>query len=77
MLDFLFLNIVLSAILMFVCGLGTIVILGLVRGELKDLWNYSREDHSPSTNSSRRSFTDRVDCIPDTNDNEVRSPLSV
>lgn len=77
MLDFLFLNILLSAILMFVCGLGTIVILGLIRGELKDLWNYSLEDHSPSTNSSQRSFTDRVDCVSETNDIEVRSPLSV
>lgn len=59
------------------CTLGTIVILGLIRGELKDLWNYSLEDHSPSTNSSQRSFTDRVDCVSETNDIEVRSPLSV
>ncbi|KAL8149084.1 hypothetical protein AgCh_006185 [Apium graveolens] len=59
------------------CTLGTFVMLGLVRGELKDLWNYSLEDHSPSTSSSRQSFTDRVDCASETNNIEVRGPLSV
>lgn len=62
---------------MFLCGLGTIVMLGLVRGELKDMWNYSPEDQLPSTNSSRQRLTDRVDCVSETNDIEVRSPSSV
>ncbi|THF95884.1 hypothetical protein TEA_024392 [Camellia sinensis var. sinensis] len=36
------------------CTLGLVVILGLVRGELKDLWNYGTE--SPS--QSRESFVE-------------------
>ncbi|MBA0648362.1 hypothetical protein Goklo_016104 [Gossypium klotzschianum] len=32
------------------CTLGVTVILGLVRGELKELWNYSPESSSATTN---------------------------
>ncbi|KAL1806216.1 hypothetical protein ACET3Z_029284 [Daucus carota] len=56
------------------CTLGTIVILGWVRGELKDLWNYNVEDQSPTNNSSGRSSTDKVDGVSETNDIEVQSP---
>ncbi|XP_017225879.1 signal peptide peptidase-like 2 isoform X2 [Daucus carota subsp. sativus] len=59
------------------CTLGTIVILGWVRGELKDLWNYNVEDQSPTNNSSGRSSTDKVDGVSETNDIEVQSPLSM
>lgn len=45
----------------FVCGSGPIVVLGQVRGELKDLWNYSLEDSSPTTPSEEAwHMTDRV-----------------
>lgn len=33
------------------CTLGPIVVLGQVRGDLKDLWNYSLEESSPTTSS--------------------------
>lgn len=53
------------------------MILGWVRGELKDLWNYNVEDQSPTNNSSGRSSTDKVDGVSETNDIEVQSPLSM